>query len=73
LPFGRSAECTDTIGSGSVSDHIPDCAGFPGLELEKLTEMGFAVPLLFAKSHADADREWVRVPFANAAVFREKV
>ena len=76
LPFGRSAECTDTIGSGVVPDeivldHIPDCAGFPGLELEKLTETGLAVPVLFAKSQAEALKEWL--PFANAAVFKENV
>src|SRR6185312_1503097 len=35
LPFGKSAECTDTIGSGNVPDHIPNCPGLAGLELEK--------------------------------------
>jgi hypothetical protein len=47
----------DTIGKGTVPDHIPNCAGFPGEELEKLIEMGLAFPVLFAKSQAEAVRE----------------
>jgi hypothetical protein len=52
-----SAALTDTIGKETVPDHIPDCTGFPGLELEKVTEIGSAVAVLFEKSQADTTSE----------------
>jgi len=39
---------TDTIGRGNAPEKTPDCAGFPALELEKVTVIGFEVALLFA-------------------------
>jgi hypothetical protein len=39
-----------------VPDIIPNCAGFPGFELEKVTETGLVLAVLFAKSHAEAVR-----------------
>jgi hypothetical protein len=71
LPPGRSAEWTERIGVETVPDHIPNCSGFPGLELEKNTVTGLEVPVLFELSLAKAVKE--REPFANVAVFRENV
>ncbi len=61
----------ETIGRGMVPDHTPDCAGFPGLELEKVTDTGLAFPTLLAKSEAVTEMVWT--PFANFAVLKEKV
>jgi hypothetical protein len=57
LPLGRSTELTETIGKGTVPHHNPNWAGFLGLELEKVTEMGLAFAVLFAMSQADAAME----------------
>jgi len=71
LPLDKSAALTVTIGSGTVPDQAPDWVGFPGLELEKLTDTGLEFVVLFAKSQAAAVS--VCVPFANFAVFKAKV
>src|SRR5260221_11890131 len=60
----------ETIGRGMVPDHTPDCAGFPGLELDKVTDTGLAFPTLLAKSKAVTEMVWT--PFANFAVLKEK-
>jgi hypothetical protein len=71
LEPGSCAEWTVTIGRGTRPDITPFWAGFPGLEFENVTETRLEFPVLFAASQAVAVKECV--PFANVAVFKEKV
>jgi hypothetical protein len=52
-----SAWWTETSGKGTTPDITPTWAGFPGLELEKLTETGLEFPATFAESQAVAVSE----------------
>src|ERR1700741_2519878 len=71
LPVGKSTELTATIGKGTIPDHMPNCAGFPALEFEKVTETGLEFAVLVLKSHAEAVMECA--PFAKFAVFNVKI